>query len=1010
MPVGKQPRFSFSSLISWIVLTTAFVLVVTLMTLIVFESRSTALHSAGKLFQEISDKTMSRIEVVLRSIVTLSDTVAIGFADNEYLASLEDFSSDVPAFQAMLRDNGLLMSVYMGYEDGGFHQLIATRGDPRILERYMAPRGTEFIDRTILPAKGGGREETWRFFGAGDAVLEVRRDGQVGYDPRVRPWYVKAIKADHSVFTAPYVFHSSRLPGLTCARVLKDKQGVFGVDFTLDQLGRALADQEVTEHGVIWIQDREHRLVAYPGLEWENVLDDDLQLPRGDTADNSLVRAVTSRLESGAESFEAPFFLDADGTMHLVQVDPMPGDLGMHVVIAAPLDDITGYINRMMYRAVLIAAGLLLLIVPVGILIARRASHSLELLVLKSEKIKNFDFSDSPPINTSIKEVQKLAIACDVMKSTIQARTEHLTDTRAKLESLVQEGLALAAEKDLKKLVSLTFHTAQELSNADGGVLYLLENDQLEVELLSLGAESVVLGGLSENPAPRVMVQPRIMSFLSKDSVLRPACEAFNSGEMVIVQNGAFTLFPTGLPEEPKDFPIDSLICAPILTRHGEALGVIQLFNPVFEDKAEIGVDETRLVMDFVGSLAAQVAVTLDNRNLIRSLRDLFDAMIQMVATSIDAKSPYTGGHCTRVPILTEMLARAVHETDEGPLGGFRIETDEEWRQLWIAAWLHDCGKVTTPEYVVDKATKLETIYNRIHEVRMRFEVLRRDAEIEHLHRLLRGGENAEALRKELEDAYRELEEDFAFVAKCNVGGEFMTGEAKERIRAIAGRTWMRHFSDRLGISDMEARAKSAEQEPELPVPEPLLADKAEHVSPRRKHYDELKDVMGNPVMVPENDFNRGEIYNLCIERGTLTPEERFKINEHAISGMEMLAKIPFPENLSKVTEIATAHHETLIGTGYPLKKRKHQLSIESRILAIADIFEALTASDRPYKKAKKLSEALRIMNFMRKDQHIDGDLFDIFLKKGVFREYAKMYLKPEQNDVQDVEKFLDAG
>jgi HD-GYP domain-containing protein (c-di-GMP phosphodiesterase class II)/HAMP domain-containing protein len=699
-----------------------------------------------------------------------------------------------------------------------------------------------------------------------------------------------------------------------------------------------------------------------------------------------------------------------NGETYLASVRFIPKEYNFNlvVVIAAPMAEFTGHIVRMAVDILVAAAGILLLIVPLAILIARRTSGSFTKLVSLSRKIQAFDYSPTAPITSGIKEIQELAGACEAMKVTIQSRTENLVRTQDKLNLLVEDGLALSAEKKLDRLIGQIFQTAGQLANADGGVMYLLEDGQLGVELLSLGAENLSLGGLSDNPAPRVMVLPDIGPFLSEDSVLRSACEAFTSRQMVTVRDQKLTLFPTGLAEEPSSSSIRSLIAVPIVTRQDEAIGVIQLFNPRTEESLPDGNGHLSDLGGFVGSLAALAAVTLDNTNLVNSLEKLLDALIRVLATSIDAKSPYTGGHCARVPEVAEMLARAAHDSDDGPLRDFRLQDDDAWRQLWIASWLHDCGKVSTPEYVVDKATKLETIYNRIHEIRTRFEVLRRDAELAYYRKIVAGEGEPETLRKELDTSFRSLEEDFSFIAACNEGAEFMSEEDKDRVRRIAGRTWMRYFSDRLGLSLAERNVIGSLAEAALPASEFLLSDKPEHLVPRTKDYSYFTDAQGNPLEAPVYEYNRGEVYNLCIPSGTLTAEERFKINEHAINGLEMLLQIPFPKNLPKVTEIASSHHETLVGTGYPLRKRKEQLDVESRILAIADIFEALTASDRPYKKAKKMSEALRIMAFMRDDQHIDADLFDVFLQKGVFRDYAKQYLSLSQMDVDDITPYLN--
>jgi response regulator RpfG family c-di-GMP phosphodiesterase len=591
----------------------------------------------------------------------------------------------------------------------------------------------------------------------------------------------------------------------------------------------------------------------------------------------------------------------------------------------------------------------------------------------------------------------------------VREQTRNLVIAQEKLEMLVKEGLALSNEKQLDKLVTLIFQTAQKLVHADGGVMYLMEGDELGVELLSLGSESLMLGGLSEYPAPRVKINPAITSFLSQESVLRSASESFNSRTMVKSGEGEFTLFPTGLPGEPFDYPIRSLVAVPIITQRDEILGVIQLFNP-----GQSAVGSSGDVIDdnpekFIESLASQAAVTLDNRNLVTSLRELFDALVQVVAFSIDAKSPYTGGHCTRVPALAQMLAQAVHETETGPLAEFQLKSDDDWRQLWLAAWLHDCGKVSTPEFVVDKATKLETVYDRIHEIRMRFEVLRRDALIEHYQELI-GDEHGAELPEKLQHELLKLREEFEFIARCNLGGEFLNDEELERLKNLGERTWLRHYSDRIGISEEELWRKSATLEPDLPVAESLLADKLEHLTARTQKYEDIVDAEGNPMQVPEHEYNRGEIYNLSIGRGTITAEERFKIIEHTLTGLNMLKQIPFPESLTRVPEIATEHHENLIGTGYPFRKKKEHLSVESRILAVADVFEALTARDRPYKKANSLAEALRIMGRMRDEQHLDGDILDIFLQSGVFRQYAEGYLDAEQLDVDDISSYLSSA
>ena len=228
---------------------------------------------------------------------------------------------------------------------------------------------------------------------------------------------------------------------------------------------------------------------------------------------------------------------------------------------------------------------------------------------------------------------------------------------------------------------------------------------------------------------------------------------------------------------------------------------------------------------------------------------------------------------------------------------------------------------------------------------------------------------------------------------------------------AIAKREWTRTLSDRIGISFDEAKRRARQPEPALPVTEKLLADRYDQVIER-----EARDLMppDNPwgfnMRVPEHKFNLGEIYNLCIGRGTLSAEDRYKINEHMVQTIKMLESLPFPRHLRRVPEFAGGHHEKMDGTGYPRGLSEKDMSVPARIMAIADIFEALTAADRPYKLPKKLSESVKIMGFMEKDAHIDPDLFKLFLGSGVYREYAERYLLPEQMDEVDVASYMGAA
>ena len=411
-------------------------------------------------------------------------------------------------------------------------------------------------------------------------------------------------------------------------------------------------------------------------------------------------------------------------------------------------------------------------------------------------------------------------------------------------------------------------------------------------------------------------------------------------------------------------------------------------------------------ILEFIELSESQVSMSRSLASYQRSQEELLDSIVKLIAEAVDAKSPYTGAHCHRVPEIAKMLVEQASASNEGIFKEFCLEDREALREFEIGAWLHDCGKVTTPEYVIDKATKLQTIYDRIHEVRMRFEVLWRDAEILSLREILEGEEESRTLEK-LHKKHEELQEKFTFIASANIGGEYMNPDKQERIKEIAKIEWIRHFDDRLGVGAEELLRHETSEEQTLPVVEKLLSDKAEHII-KREHFDYAayeKD--GFKEDVPEYLYNYGEVYNLCIAKGTLSSEERYKINEHVIMTIKMLEKIPFPSGMSKIPEYAGTHHETLIGTGYPRKLTKEDLSIPARIMALADVFEALTASDRPYKKAKTLSESVKILSFMVKDQHLDADIFRLFLESDLHNVYAKMHLKPEQIDEVDISEYI---
>ena len=570
---------------------------------------------------------------------------------------------------------------------------------------------------------------------------------------------------------------------------------------------------------------------------------------------------------------------------------------------------------------------------------------------------------------------------------------------------LIDIGIALSAEPDPARLRELILLEAKRITHADAGTLYLKNKDeQLEFQIVRNDTLGIAMGGTSGVPVAFPPVP--LFDERGEQNMKNVASYCANTGATVNVED-AYSDFDnydfsgTAEFDARMGYRCQSFLSMPLKNHAGDVIGVLQLINA--RDGSGTVVPFSEDILPVVSALASQAAVSIDNRMLIDELKVLLDSFISLIAAAIDTKSPYTGGHCQRVPQLTEKLVRAACEAQEGPFADFNL-TEAEWYELRVACWLHDCGKIVTPEHIVDKATKLEAIYDRINEVRMRFEVLKRDAEIRMLRGLILGG-NEVKLKRDYEAEIAQLDDDFAFVGTCNVGGEFMAPDKIERLNRIAQRTWTRTLSNRIGISYAEQKRLDQRPERPLPVVEQLLDDRHDHISPREGlRLSAPNNPWGFIMRTPEREANLGEVYNLSISRGTLTEEDRYRINEHMAQTIVMLESLPWPRHLQRVPEYAGGHHEKMDGSGYPRGLKREQMSIPARVMAIADIFEALTAADRPYKAPKTLSESLRIMRAMVKDNHIDPDLFKLFLESGVYRQYASEHLKPEQIDEVDAD------
>jgi len=411
----------------------------------------------------------------------------------------------------------------------------------------------------------------------------------------------------------------------------------------------------------------------------------------------------------------------------------------------------------------------------------------------------------------------------------------------------------------------------------------------------------------------------------------------------------------------------------------------------------ESGIEELNLFSDSLGDMAKSIKLHEEKQE------KLLDAFIHLIANMIDAKSPYTGEHCKRVPILTNMIMKEVNESELDTLKEFHIKDKELLKGIEWSSWLHDCGKLIIPNDIIDKATKLETVYNRIHEIRTRFEVVLRDAKITYLTSIIEG-ESHETAKKEFENTKQQLQSDFEFIAKINMGDTKLSDEDYERLITISNIKLERNFSKYIGISWQEKELLGTiPKEENLPVAEKLLFDGKEHEIPRSQSDFKLYEKENVKMQIPELLYNKGELYNLCIPIGTITKEEKFKIQEHAIHTLKILKELPWSDKLKHIVEDAANHHEHLDGSGYPRSLNEDKLSVPARIMAIADIFEALTATNRPYKKSKTLSQAIAIMVDMVKARNIDSEIFKLFIKNKIYLKYAQGHLKESQIDLENI-------
>ncbi len=569
----------------------------------------------------------------------------------------------------------------------------------------------------------------------------------------------------------------------------------------------------------------------------------------------------------------------------------------------------------------------------------RRSLVPIELLREATQQIIAKKFDSRVTIRTN-DEFEDLGRSFNNMAASLENNLQNMT-------TLNRIGLALSGEKDNNRLLELILVGAKNITNADGCALYTITADK-QLRLSAMYIDSINRrmddGTVMMVPLYDAKGQPNTQSAIAFSALNNATVnipDTYDAPDFDFTRNHNF--------DKALGYQTRSFLSVPMKDHENEIVGVLQLINAQdrYSRKVVTFLDEHQSLLE---ALASQAAVALSKNKLIGDFKELFDSLVDLIVTAIDEKSPYTGDHCKRVPELTMMLAEAVSNKKDGVFKDFTL-SEEELYELKIAALLHDCGKVTTPVHIADKATRLETIFDRIHLIDTRFEVVTRNAQIAFLQKqsdaLSKGSKKDFSVEQEqFKKTLDRIDKDRELVRICNSGRTVMDENLRERIKKIA-------LSYRWINADCEE--------------EPILSE--------------------------------AEVYMLTSSVGTLTPADRQVINQHVETSIKMLESLHYPKSLRNVPAFAQAHHERMDGTGYPKGLTKKDIPVQGRIIAIADIFEAMTAKNRPYKKALTLMEALRMMGSMKLGGHIDPDLFDVFVDEKIYLRYAEKYLPSTQID-----------
>ncbi|NQZ93263.1 MAG: HD domain-containing protein [Moritella sp.] len=901
-----------------------------------------------------------------------------------YLSTSSDWNheqaSDVSLVKATdliryLAKDTLTNSIYMGFPNGdllGAHKL----GSKTKQYYYDAPENAKFVIETLTYKQANSNELTRAYLSNNFDVIDTTVTNNDSLNVFERTWYKIGLQSPNLVPTPIYKDLRTNEDSLTLVQKHRFSDVVIATDLNIRTIVDSLKASDLSHDAIrvlfgdkgqfVVYHDNDSRFSNFNDVSVDNAMGNLLKKEKFKT----IVRDNLNKNNLFSFNFKGEEWLAQSHNITFMQNN------NARLLIAVPENSILGPSQKMLRDTMLMLVSVGVLFIPLSWLFARVLTRPLRTLSEQIKQVTALDVSETTTKISQIKEIAELQTSTAKMRKTLDDFLRLLT--------------MLSNEQDIHSLLEKTCSKASLMLEADSAFVYLKSDEDDSI------LEPFILHTQDDNINTDITLCPRLSTQWPYEK-LRNNVNVKDIQFNLIHPMLKTALVKAGIHSENSNV---YTLTIPLVDRSGNILGLLGFSY----SECLVG-EELTHVMGVSKALSDFVSLSFEGQDSIAKQKELLNSFIKLIAGAIDTKSPYTGAHCQRVPELASMLADAASRSKQAKFSNFSLDA-KGWEQLNIAAWLHDCGKVTTPEYVIDKATKLETIYNRINEVRMRFEVLIRDAQIQALTAIAQG-ECAQQTNQILADNIHQIEADFAFIANCNLGENFIDDDIKARIEAISQQTWLRFLDDELGLSPAELAQKDRTGPITLPIMEPVLSDRAEHMISHIDNSLELEAHLRFNMKRPLHRNNLGERHNLMIQRGTINTEERYIINHHVIQTITMLEQLPLPPHLSRVPEIAGGHHEQLSGRGYPRGLQEEDISLEARILAIADVFEALTASDRPYKTAKSLSQSIKILSFMSKDRHIDSELFKLFLSSGIYLEYAHKYLKPEQIDDVDISEYL---